>query len=104
MQGPWQKTLVVSEVCGVAPPFKAGVDYAEATLDELPRTLHYYLRNPRGQREAQEIAENGHETLVAECRLSWFLNALLSHHAQAGVVFSHFESNQGSLVTQRLLD
>jgi hypothetical protein len=102
MHGLWQKTLVVSEVCSDAPPFKAGVDYVEATLDELPRTLHYYLRTPRGQREAQEIAENGHRTLVEECRLSRFLNALLSHHAQAGAVLSHFESNQGSPIARLL--
>jgi hypothetical protein len=92
MHGLWQKTLVVSEVSSVAPPFKAGVDYVEATLDELPRTLHYFLRTPRGQRQAQEIAENGHETLVKECRLSQFLDLLLSNDARTGTVLSHFES------------
>ena len=84
LQGIWQKTLVVSEVCSVAPPFRAGVDFVEARVDEIPRILRYYLSDPRGQREAQEIAQSGHDTLVGECRLSRFLGTLLSCHASAG--------------------
>src|SRR6516165_4872562 len=102
MHGLWQKTLVVSEVCSSSLPFMAGVDYVEATLDELPRAPHYYIRNPRGQREAQDIAENGHQALVEERRLSRFLNSSLSDHGRAGIVFAHFEWNQRSPIARLL--
>ncbi len=91
LQGIWQKTLVVSEVCSVAPPFRAGVDFVEASVDQIPRILRYYLCDPRGQSEAQEIAQSGHDTLVSECRLGRFLKSLLTQHARAGTVLAQFE-------------
>jgi hypothetical protein len=99
LHGIWQKTLVVSEECSVAPPFRAGIDFVAATIDDLPDTLCYYLTDPRGRREAQEIAENGHETLVRECRMSRFLKTLLSRHALEGAVLAHFESSHDALDT-----
>ena len=100
LQGIWQRTLVVSEPCSLAPPFRAGVHYVEADLDRIPGVLRYYLDDPRGRREAQEIADAGHESLVSECRLSRFLEVLLTRHAATGAVLDHFErhrSRSGSL-------
>jgi len=94
LQGIWQKTLVVSEVCSDAPPFRAGVDFVEARVDEIPRILRYYLSDPRGQREAQEIAQIGYDTLVGECRLSRFLGTLLSCQASAGAVLAQIAEGQ----------
>lgn len=88
LQGIWQKTLVVTETCSLAPPFRAGVDFVEASIDHLPRTLRYYLSDPRGRREAQEIASSGHETLANECRLSRYLGTLMARHASAGAVLT----------------
>jgi len=92
--GIWQKTLVVTEKCSVAPPFRAGVDFVEASVDEIPRILRHYLSDPRGQREAEEIAQIGHDTLVGKCRLSRFLGTLLSSRAPAGAVLAHFAECQ----------
>ncbi len=94
LQGIWQRTLVVSERCSVAPPFRAGVHYVEADLDQIPRVLRYYLNDPQGRGEAQEIADAGYETLVSECRLSRFLEVLLLRHAASGAVLDHFDSGR----------
>jgi Glycosyl transferase family 2 len=91
LQGLWQRTLVVSERCSLAPPFRAGIDYVEADLDRIPAVLRYYLDDPRGRIEAQEIADAGHETLVYGCRLSRFLEPLLTRHASTGAVLDHFD-------------
>jgi hypothetical protein len=77
LHGIWQKTLVVSEPCSPAPPFQPGVHYVEASLDDIPDLLHYYLLDPAGQRAAQEIASAGHRLLTQECRLSKLLEDLL---------------------------
>ncbi len=91
LQGLWHRTLVVSEPCSLAPPFRAGLDYVEATLQEMPRALRYYLSDPRGRFEAQEIADAGHRTLVSECGLGRFLQTLLTRPASSGAVLDHFE-------------
>jgi hypothetical protein len=91
LQGLWHRTLVVSERCTVAPPFRAGIDYVEADLDQIPRVLRYYLDDERGQLEAQEIADSGHRTLISECRLSCFLETLLTRHAASGAVLNSLE-------------
>jgi hypothetical protein len=88
LQGLWQKTLVVTERCSQAPPFRAGIDFVESPTDQISRVLRYYLSDPRGQEEAQEIATSGYETLVRECRLSKYLGTLLTHHASAGAVLA----------------
>src|SRR5262249_19058628 len=36
MQGIWQKALVISEPCSPAPPFRPGIDYIEAPLEDIP--------------------------------------------------------------------
>jgi hypothetical protein len=69
MQGIWQKTLVISEPCSPAPPFRPGIDYVEAPLAEIPAQLDYYLSDPLGRQEAQAIAAEGHRTLTRDCRL-----------------------------------
>jgi hypothetical protein len=103
LQGLWQRTLVVSERCGLAPPFRAGIDYVEANLYQLPRILSYYLDDPRGRREAQEIADSGHETLVSECRLSGFLEILLARPASSGAVLAHFGRGRSREAASSLL-
>jgi hypothetical protein len=101
LQGLWQRTLVISEPCSPAPPFRAGIDYVEADLDQIPRVLRYYLADPRGRREAQEIADAGHETLVSRCRLSRFLELLLTRHASTGAVLDQFDPNRSREVPSR---
>ena len=103
LHGLWQRTLVVSERRGLAPPFRAGIDYVEADLDEIPRVLGYYLDDQRGRREAQEIADAGHETLVSECRLSRFLEILLARHALTGAVLAHFGRGRSREAASSLL-
>ena len=67
----------------VAPPRSApGSITSRPTSTRSAR--RYYLDDPRGRREAQEIADTGHETLVSECRLSRFLETLLKRHAASG--------------------
>ena len=91
IQGLWHRTLVVSEPCSPSPVFRAGIDYVEASSQQIPRVLQYYLSDACGQHEAQEIADSGHRTLVTECRLSRFLNTLLTHPASSGAVLAHFD-------------
>jgi hypothetical protein len=76
MQGLWQKTLVISEPCSPAPPFRADLDYVEAALDDIPALVNYYLANARGRNEAQEIASRGFRTLSRECRIRDLLRPL----------------------------
>lgn len=77
MLGIWQKTLVVSESSRPAPPFVPNVDYVETSLQEMPERVEYYLASLQGQREAQEIADHGYQTLTQQCRLADTLRPLL---------------------------
>ncbi len=72
-----QRTLVITEPCSIAPPFRANLDYVEAPLDELPDRIEHYLSAPAGQAEAQRIIEHGFETLTQCCRLSDRLRSLV---------------------------
>jgi hypothetical protein len=81
MHGIWQGALVVSEPCSAAPPFRPGIDYVETSLDRLGEQLSYYLGDPRGQLEAQAIADAGFRTLTRECRMRDALERLLAHIA-----------------------
>ena len=72
-----QRTLVITEPCSIAPPFRANLDYVEAPLDELPDRIEHYLNSPTGQAEAQCIIEHGFETLTTRCRLSDMLRPLV---------------------------
>ena len=67
--GIWQRALVLTETVTETPPFVAGRDYVQATLDEMPRLIDYYLRDPRGIAEAEQIRNSGHERLKASCSL-----------------------------------
>ena len=96
LQGLWQRTLVVSERCSPAPPFRAGIDYVETDLEEILQVIGYYLDDSRGRREAQGIADAGHRTLVQECPLGRFLEMLLMRHASAGPVLDHFGGHESS--------
>jgi hypothetical protein len=78
MHGIWQKALVISDPCSPAPPFRPGIDYVESPLHDIPRQVEYYLSDPLGKREAQEIADQGYRTLARDCELRHVLRALLS--------------------------
>ena len=77
MHGIWQRALVISEPCSPAPPFQPGVDFVEASLEEIPQKIGYYISSPEGQREAQAIAAQGFQTLTEKCRLADFLSPLI---------------------------
>jgi hypothetical protein len=78
MQGLWQKTLVISEPCSPAPPFRPGIDYVEAPLTEIPAKIDYYLSDLRGRQEAQVIAAEGYRTLSRHCRMRDVLGRLVA--------------------------
>ena len=77
MHGIWQKALVISEPCTLAPPFRPGIDFVQAPLKEIPERIEYYLASPRGREEAQAIALQGFQTLTGSCRLADFLRPLI---------------------------
>jgi hypothetical protein len=77
MLGIWQRALVISERCGSAPPFQAGVDFVEASLEEMPETIDYYLRSAEGLREGHQIVQRGFRTLIEGCRLADALRRLI---------------------------
>ena len=67
LMGIWQRALVLTETVTDTPPFVAGRDYVQATLDEMPRLIDYYLRDPEGIMEAERIRNSGYEQLKASC-------------------------------------
>jgi hypothetical protein len=77
MLGIWQQALVVSEPCGTAPPFQAGVDFVEASLEQMPETIDYFLSSAEGLREGCEIVRRGFRTLTERCRLADSLRRLI---------------------------
>jgi hypothetical protein len=77
MLGIWQRALVISEPCGTAPPFQAGVDFVEASLEQMPEKIDYYLFSAEGLREGHEIVERGFRTLTERCRLADSLRPLI---------------------------
>jgi hypothetical protein len=78
IHGIWQKCLVLSEPCNVAPPFEAGEDFAEAPIIDIPQRIEYYLSSAEGRSEAEKIADYGFLTLNTRCRLADSLELLLS--------------------------
>jgi hypothetical protein len=77
LQGIWQRTLVISEPCSPAPPFRPGMDFVEADLQAIPEMIEYFLSTPGGQQEAQAIANEGFRTLSRGCRLPDVLQGLM---------------------------
>jgi len=77
MQGIWQRALVLSETCGVGPPFTSGLDYVEAPLESVPATIDHHLATVEGRNEAAAIAEHGYRTLTDRVRLVDCLRALI---------------------------
>jgi hypothetical protein len=77
MHGIWNRALVISEPCGDGPPFKAGVHFVEAPLNQIPDVVEYYLTNPKGQAEAEAIIVKGYQTLSERCKLTDYLRPLL---------------------------
>lgn len=75
MQGIWQGALVITEPCSDAPPFRAGRDFVEASLAELPETIRYYLSSPEGRQEAETIVARGRKTLMENCQMADLLRA-----------------------------
>jgi len=77
MLGVWQRALVVSEICGTAPPFRPGIDFVSAPLDDIPDVLQYYLSPPQGAKEAADIVQRAAATLTEKCRLDVVLSSLI---------------------------
>jgi hypothetical protein len=77
MHGIWHKALVLSEECSSAPPLRAGIDFAQAPLSELPKRIAYYLSDPVGRKKAQVIASQGFQTLTTKCQLKEMLRPLI---------------------------
>jgi hypothetical protein len=56
---------------------RAGIDFAQAPLSELPKRIAYYLSDPVGRKEAQVIASQGFQTLTTKCQLKEMLRPLI---------------------------
>lgn len=69
LMGIWQRALVITETAPESPPFAAGRDYIQATLDEMPELIEYHLHDPRGIEEAEAIRNSGYERLRSSCNL-----------------------------------
>ena len=77
IEGIWQRALVISEPCGVAPPFTPGLDFIEAPLEEIPAAIDYHLSTAEGRHEAERIVEHAFRTLTESCRLAHALRKLI---------------------------
>ncbi len=77
MHGIWNRALVITEPCGNGPPFQPGVHFVEAPLSQIPDVIKYYLTDPKGQAEAEEIALRGFQTLSEQCKLTDCLAPIL---------------------------
>ena len=81
--GIWQRALVLTETVTETPPFVAGRDYVQATIEDMPRLIDYYLRDPKGIEEAEHIRNSGYERLKSSCSLPALMKELwapfLSH-------------------------
>jgi len=78
MHGIWQKSLVISEPCGAAPPFQPGVDYVEASLAEIPDMIEFHLSTDKGREDGEAIIRHGYQTLMERCKLTDQLQLNLS--------------------------
>jgi hypothetical protein len=67
--GLWQRALVISETVNESQPFVPGVDFVQAALDEIPEAIEYYLRDPIGMQEAENIRNAGFMKLKTQCSL-----------------------------------
>lgn len=73
MMGIWQRALVITETVSDTPPFMAGKDFVEASLAEMPQAIDYYLRDPRGIQEAEDIRTAGFKTLSEQVQFTAIL-------------------------------
>ncbi|MCB0520255.1 MAG: hypothetical protein KDD27_15055 [Saprospiraceae bacterium] len=76
MHGFWQRGLVISDICGEAPPFVAGRDFVHAPLDELPQKIAYFLETKAGKEEAKEKIQSAYTVLTSQCDLAHKLQEL----------------------------
>ena len=76
LMGIWQRALVITETVTETPPFVAGRDYVQASIDEMPQLIDYYLRDPQGIVEAERIRNSGCEQLKACCDLPRLLKEI----------------------------
>jgi SAM-dependent methyltransferase len=98
MLGIWQRALVVSEPCNATLPFRAGVDFVEAELENIPAALAHYLSSTEGQREAQRIAQHGFNTLISDCKLVDSLRPLINALHRSENFQRPFDDGQGLLL------
>ena len=71
--GLWQRALVISETVNDSQPFVPGVDFVHASLDDIPAAIEYYLRDPVGIAEAENIRNAGFLKLKTQCSLQSLL-------------------------------
>jgi len=71
--GLWQRALVISETVTESQPFIPGVDFVAAPLEEIPEAIEYYLRDPVGIQQAENIRSAGFMKLKTQCSLQSIL-------------------------------
>jgi hypothetical protein len=69
LMGIWQRALVLTETVTETSPFVAGRDYVQASVEDMPRLIEYYLCDPQGIEEAERIRNSAHAQLRAHCNL-----------------------------------
>lgn len=65
LQGIWHGTVVISEPCTDAWPFRPDEDYIAASLEDMPTVLEYVLRSADGMRWAEKVRQHAWDTLTA---------------------------------------
>jgi hypothetical protein len=78
LQGFWQGTLVLSEPCTSAWPFRPNIEYVSVDLDHLADGLEYLLLSDEGKVFAERVRSQAHTTLTERCRMGDRLKELLS--------------------------
>jgi|GEM_PF-1384848 len=65
--GASNKALIVSEPLYKPEPFVPGEHYVEASYEQMPEVIRYYLTH---EKERREIAENGYRLATGQCNVS----------------------------------
>lgn len=73
-----QRTLVISEPTISTPFFQNGIHYIEAKIKDIPERIEYYLSDPKGIIEAEEIIERAYKKFTEDCKLADSLRPLVS--------------------------
>ena len=80
LQGLWQGTLVLSEPCTSAWPFRPNIEYVSVDLDHIADALEYLLLSDEGKVFAEHVRSQAFITLTERCRMGDRLKELLILH------------------------